>query len=373
MRNNFILGTTISLYILLFTGCNVVKHSVYYPAYLNAANIEGTKAQKYSEKYGLHDGYLKIMEENEKENELKNINSIDEAKQLDLIKNNALLIERINKPSESLQLEAVKQHWSNIRYINNPTNKVKKEAFKNEEIIIETIKTHPSIIRYVENPTENMQIEAVKKDGLLLEYIKNPTENVQLEAVSKDGLAIKYIENPSELIKNTSFRNNWRSIQYIKDQNESLQIEAVKKYWEAIKYIKNPTYSVKLEASKNASNISTYRKIKDYILLDKNIKIEILNNYKYSIQNLTNKFIDIKNISFYYGKDFKGNDIYTTGSFSLPPNSSKEFDFNDKYVIYDKGPYVNFGFAVNYSIGSKNLEIYKVNKYLISEFIHYSN
>ena len=33
--------------------------------------------------------------------------------------------------------------------------------------------------------------------------------------------------------------------------------------------------------------------------------------------------------------------------------------------------YVNFGFAVNYSIGTKNLEAYKVNKYLITEFIKY--
>ncbi len=40
-------------------------------------------------------------------------------------------------------------------------------------------------------------------------------------------------------------------------------------------------------------------------------------------------------------------------------------------VLYDKGPHVNFGFAVNYSIGTKNLEAYKVNKYLIAEFIEY--
>ena len=45
--------------------------------------------------------------------------------------------------------------------------------------------------------------------------------------------------------------------------------------------------------------------------------------------------------------------------------------FNKCYVLYDKGPHVNFGFAVNYSIGTKNLEAYKVNKYLITEFIKY--
>ncbi len=63
----------------------------------------------YSEKYGLHGGYLKLMEEHKWESDIKNINNLDEKKQIEMIKQNALLIERINNPSELLQLEAVSQ------------------------------------------------------------------------------------------------------------------------------------------------------------------------------------------------------------------------------------------------------------------------
>ena len=53
-------------------------------------------------------------------------------------------------------------------------------------------------------------------------------------------------------------------------------------------------------------------------------------------------------------------------------NSIKSLSFtHPEDVLYDKGPHVNFGFAVNYSLGTKNLEAYKVNKYLIAEFIEY--
>ena len=39
------------------------------------------------------------------------------------------------------------------------------------------------------------------------------------------------------------------------------------------------------------------------------------------------RLININNISFYYGKDSKGNDIYSTESFTLPPNSIKLLSF----------------------------------------------
>ena len=228
------------------------------------------------------------------------------------------------------------------------------------------------MIKYIENPNEKIQLSAVKADGLVIEHIKIPSNSIQLEAVKSNGLAIKYITNPSELIKSEAVRNNWRSISYIENPNETLQIEAIKKDWEAIKYIKNPTLAAKIEASKNAKMVLTNHKMKDYVLLDKYIKIEIKDDYEYSIKNLTNQFININNISFYYGKGSKGNDIYSTESFTLPPNSIKSLSFtHPEDVLYDKGPHVNFGFAVNYSIGTKNLEAYKVNKYLIAEFIEY--
>ena len=93
MKKILLLSSSIGLSTLLFTGCNVVKHSVTYPAYLNASNMDGTKARMYSEKYGLHGGYLKLMEEHEWESDIKNINNLDEKKQIEMIKQNALLIE----------------------------------------------------------------------------------------------------------------------------------------------------------------------------------------------------------------------------------------------------------------------------------------
>ena len=62
------------------------------------------------------------------------LNNLDEKKQIEMIKQNALLIERINNPKESLQLEAVSQHWSNIKYINNPTNRVRDTILKMVDI-----------------------------------------------------------------------------------------------------------------------------------------------------------------------------------------------------------------------------------------------
>ena len=367
MKKILLLSSSIGLSTLLFTGCTLP-----FGKYLEASNIKGTNSEEYSKKYGFIGGYNKLVEDIEKENELKNINNFDEEKQLNLIRNNAFLIERINNPSELLQLEAVSQHWSNIIYIKNPTDKVKKLAFENEDNLLKTIREYPSMIKHIDNPSENLQLEAVKFGGSYIEYIKEPSPNVQLKVVKSQGLNIKYIKNPSELIKSEAVRNNWRSISYIENPNETLQIEAVKKDWEAIKYIKNPTLAAKIEASKNAKMVRTNHKMKDYVLLDKYIKIEIKDDYEYSIKNLTNQFININNISFYYGKDSKGNDIYSTESFTLPPNSIKSLSFtHPEDVLYDKGPHVNFGFAVNYSIGTKNLEAYKVNKYLITEFIKY--
>ena len=43
MKKILLLSTSITLLTFLFTGCNVVKHSVTYPAYLNASNMDGTK------------------------------------------------------------------------------------------------------------------------------------------------------------------------------------------------------------------------------------------------------------------------------------------------------------------------------------------
>ncbi len=45
MKKILLLSSSIGLSTLLFTGCNVVKHSVTYPAYLNASNMDGTKQE----------------------------------------------------------------------------------------------------------------------------------------------------------------------------------------------------------------------------------------------------------------------------------------------------------------------------------------
>ena len=100
MKKILLLSSSIGLSTLLFTGCTLP-----FGKYLEASNIKGTNAEEYSKKYGFIGGYNKLVEDIEKENELKNINNFDEEKQLNLIRNNAFLIERINKEYDKYLME----------------------------------------------------------------------------------------------------------------------------------------------------------------------------------------------------------------------------------------------------------------------------
>ena len=68
MKKILLLSSSIGLSTLLFTGCTLP-----FGKYLEASNIKGTNAEEYSKKYGFIGGYNKLVEDIEKENELKNI------------------------------------------------------------------------------------------------------------------------------------------------------------------------------------------------------------------------------------------------------------------------------------------------------------
>lgn len=266
--------------------------------------------------------------------------------------------ERIISMNQQEQLEAVKQNFHAIEYIKNPTEAMQLEAVKQNYIAL----------RYIKNPTENVQLEAVKKYGNAIEFIINPTEAMQLEAIKQNGNYIRYIRNPSENIQLKVVKQNGNIIEFIRNPSENVQLEAVKQDGYAIKYIKNPSENIKIEASKTIKYLSEYTrtKIRNFTLTDKNIKIDVLNDDTYSISNLTTQFIKIKTISFYYGKT-----ISSLEDINLPPKSSKEIPFPDKSLKYPSNEkFINFGFAVNYYLNEKSLDLYKVQQYPFVEFLY---
>ncbi len=289
------------------------------------------------------------------------VQSMAQKDPLEAVKKNWYSIRYIQNPTEEMQLEAVRQYGESIEYIKNPTQKVQLEAVKQDK----------GAIRHINNPNEEVQLEALKRWNTIY-YIKNPTQKVALEAFKTDKRAIRHINNPTEEMQLEVVRQDGNAIFQIKNPTQKVQLEAVRQYGYAIRYIKNPSEVLKIEASKNVKNLKTKYKIRDYTLADKNIRIEIINDNKFSISNLTNNFIYINILSFYYG-EYGGKDINSIGNINLPPKSNQEISFYGSFgseeATYKNGPKVDFGFTVNYMLNGKNIDVYGVNKYFISEFI----
>ena len=289
---------------------------------------------------------------------VERIPNMNEQEKIETVRNNGNNIQYIINPSEAVQLEAVRNYGSSIGNIKNPSEAVQLEAVRNNGYSIYHIK----------NPSEAVQLEAVRNNGSSIGNIKNPSEAVQLEAVRNNGSSIQYIKNPNEAVQLEAVRNNGYSIQYIKNPSEAVQLEAVRNNGYSIQYIKNPSEAVKLLASKTIKNLDSSNKvkIKEFTLSDNNIKIEVINDYIYSISNLTTQFIEVKTISFYYKEG-----IYSIDNINLPPKSSKEVPFNDSRTRgINANELVNFGFAINYLLNGKSIDLYKVKQYPIVEFIY---
>lgn len=266
--------------------------------------------------------------------------------------------EKITSMNEQEQMKAIKQNSYGIRFIKNPSEAMQLEAVRQDGKSIE----------YIKNPSESIQLEAIKQDFNSIKYIKNPSEAVQLEAVKQFGELVIYIKNPSEAIQLVAVKQNGSLIGLFNNPSENVKLEAVKQSGYAIKNIKNPSEKLKLEASKSIKSLDEYTttKIKDFTLADKNIKIEVLDNNSYSVTNLTTQFIRIKTVSFYYGKI-----VSSLEDISLPPKSSQKIPFPNSSLKY--GPDVNnidFGFAVNYYLNEKSLDLYKVQQYPLVEFLY---
>lgn len=282
----------------------------------------------------------------------KNENKIETIKKEDISN-----FKNVVNPSEELQIRAVKSDYRNLQYINNPSLRVKLNAIKQnaealtyinnptEDFLMNAIRVNNQSLKYINNPTEDFLISVIQKEPKAIEYINNPSEKILLEIVNKDGLYIKNINNPSEKI----------------------QIAAVINNKKAFELIENPSEYVKSKLSKmiNKISIASY-KINGFVLFDKNININVIDNNKFSISNNTNTFISISMLSFYYG-----NNIKSISNIKMPPKSTNTIEFSNFDAHYGilEGEKVNFGFAVEYRDENKTYNLNKINKYYLTDFL----
>lgn len=282
----------------------------------------------------------------------KNENKIETIKKEDISN-----FKNVVNPSEELQIRAVKSDYRNLQYINNPSLRVKLNAIKQnaealtyinnptEDFLMNAIRVNNQSLKYINNPTEDFLISVIQKEPKAIEYINNPSEKILLEIVNKDGLYIKNINNPSEKI----------------------QIAAVINNKKAFELIENPSEYVKSKLSKMINKISRASyKINDFVLFDKNININVIDNNKFSISNNTNTFISISMLSFYYG-----NNIKSISNIKMPPKSTNTIEFSNFDAHYGilEGEKVNFGFAVEYRNENKTYNLNKINKYYLTDFL----
>lgn len=282
----------------------------------------------------------------------KNENKIETIKKEDISN-----FKNVVNPSEELQIRAVKSDYRNLQYINNPSLRVKLNAIKQnaealtyinnptEDFLMNAIRVNNQSLKYINNPTEDFLISVIQKEPKAIEYINNPSEKILLEIVNKDGLYIKNINNPSEKI----------------------QIAAVINNKKAFELIENPSEYVKSKLSKMINKISRASyKINGFVLFDKNININVIDNNKFSISNNTNTFISISMLSFYYG-----NNIKSISNIKMPPKSTNTIEFSNFDAHYGilEGEKVNFGFAVEYRDENKTYNLNKINKYYLTDFL----
>lgn len=282
----------------------------------------------------------------------KNENKIETIKKEDISN-----FKNVVNPSEELQIRAVKSDYRNLQYINNPSLRVKLNAIKQnaealtyinnptEDFLMNAIRVNNQSLKYINNPTEDFLISVIQKEPKAIEYINNPSEKILLEIVNKDGLYIKNINNPSEKI----------------------QIAAVINNKKAFELIENPSEYVKSKLSKMINKISRASyKINGFVLFDKNININVIDNNKFSISNNTNTFINISMLSFYYG-----NNIKSISNIKMPPKSTNTIEFSNFDAHYGilEGEKVNFGFAVEYRDENKTYNLNKINKYYLTDFL----
>ena len=140
---------------------------------------------------------------------------MDEAKTIEMIKKNPIIIKNIDNPTEEMKLIAINKNGLLLRYINNPTLEMQEIAMNN----------NPRAIEFIENPTEKMMIEAVNNGWSNLNYIKNPSYNVIKLAIEQRGWAIRYVKEPSEELQLLAVMRDYDSIKYIKEHYGSAEIQ----------------------------------------------------------------------------------------------------------------------------------------------------
>lgn len=141
----------------------------------------------------------------------------------------------IENPIEARYLDMVRGDGLLIVHIDNPS----------EAVCLEAVRNNGMAIKYIENPSYEVCLEAIKNNGLAIQYIENPSEDLCLEAVSSNYRSIKYIKNPSKVVCLTAFNSNKNALWCI--DRRVLRSHGLTKLWKP--------YLVYLKSSLTIENI----------------------------------------------------------------------------------------------------------------------
>jgi hypothetical protein len=202
------------------------------------------------------------------------------------------------------------------------------------------VKQNGNALVYIQNPDKEIQLAAVKQNGNALVHIQTPDKEIQLAAVKQDGYAICAIQTP----------------------DKEIQLAAVKQNGDVLLCIQNPDKEVEL-ASKGL--ITVTNKPVGHSVSNKEISITLLSNEEVEITNYTKKYMNIKSLSQYYCG------LVTTASdIRVPPEGIiTKFFSSSECKVYSIDQKIDYGFAVEYTIGTKTDSIYKLKNFTLSQLV----
>lgn len=107
---------------------------------------------------------------------------------------------------------------------------------------------------------------------------------------------------------------------------------------------------------------------KTYRAADNNLILSSQGMLGITVTNVTNNFITITSLAEYYGDK-----IYDIDGFTIPPQGVVTISLNmdiKKQKIYSMNDTLLYGFAVQYTNNNKQMNLFKTDKYKISEIIY---
>lgn len=329
----------------------------------------GPKQLSFKEKYGV---------------DIKDINTLPEETQITIVKDYGGNVRHIKNPSEKVQLAAVRNPSflaNGIDGIKNPSEKIQLEAInyvdnvkellrgiKNPtvKVIITAIKKGGNnVLTYVKNPSKEVLEFLLEEDPSSLKYFKNISEDFQFKMIKQSPDNLRYIVYPTEKIKLLAIEQNPELIKYEVYPNEKIQLTALKKDPKLINYINNPTLKAKIIGYGKIETSLVHPK---FVSSNKYLKLNVKGK-ELKITNLSNKFIKIKSIAEYFGKN-----VNNLSPVNIPPNTVITLDLfdNRKHIVSSINQTLQYGFAVEYKLSNSSRinDFYKTKKYKILDLIN---